>query len=155
MNKKRPLQSMAIVIGPCWTNFCIWFQQDGATCHIAEATLDVLCTVFEDRINSRRADVVWPPQSYDYYLCGVFKDKCYETIDALKDNIRKAIGEIQLHTLANGGWYCILCPVQIESADNTLESIWLLFIYRATRWNLNKVAWYRLHYIIKATWSVI
>ena len=36
------------------------FQQDGATCHIAEATLDVLRTVFEDRIISRRADVVWP-----------------------------------------------------------------------------------------------
>ena len=24
----------------------IWFQQDGATCHTAEATLDVLCPVF-------------------------------------------------------------------------------------------------------------
>ena len=37
----------------------IWFQQDGATCHTAEATLDVLWPVFEDRIISRRADVVW------------------------------------------------------------------------------------------------
>ena len=40
-----------------------------------------------------------------YYLWGAIKDKCYadkpETIDALKDNIRKAIGEIQLHTIAN------------------------------------------------------
>ena len=33
----------------------IWFQQDGATCHTA--TFDVLRTVFEDRINSRRADI--------------------------------------------------------------------------------------------------
>ena len=33
----------------------IWFQQDGATCHTAEATLDVLRPVFEDRIISRRA----------------------------------------------------------------------------------------------------
>ena len=36
---------------------------------------------------------------------GNAKDKCYaakpETIDALKDNIRKAIGEIQLHTIDN------------------------------------------------------
>ena len=31
----------------------IWF-------HTAEATLDVLRPVFEDRIISRRADVVWP-----------------------------------------------------------------------------------------------
>ena len=37
-----------------------------------------------------------------YYFWSVVKDNCYadkpETIDALKDNIREAIGEIQLHT---------------------------------------------------------
>ena len=33
----------------------IWFQQDGATRHTAEATLDVLRPVFEDRIISRRS----------------------------------------------------------------------------------------------------
>ena len=79
----------------------IWFQQDGATCHIAEAKLDVLRPVFEE------ADVVWPPRScdltpLDYYLWVAVKDKCYvdkpETID---ENIREAIGEIQLHTIAN------------------------------------------------------
>ena len=84
----------------------IWFQQDGDTCHIAEATLDVLSPVFEDRIISRRSDVVWPPRCcdltpLDYYLWGAVKDKCYadkpETIDASKDNIRK----IQLHTIDN------------------------------------------------------
>ena len=31
----------------------IWFQQNGATCHTTEATLDVLRPVFEDRIISR------------------------------------------------------------------------------------------------------
>ena len=36
----------------------IWFEQDGATCHKAGATLYVLRPVFEDRIISRRADVV-------------------------------------------------------------------------------------------------
>ena len=36
----------------------IWFQQDGATCQTAEATLDILRPVFEDRIISRRADVI-------------------------------------------------------------------------------------------------
>ena len=81
----------------------IWFQQDGSKCHTAEATLDVLRSVFEDRIISRRADIVWPPRNcdltpLDYYLWGAVKDKCYadksETIDALKDNIREAIGEI-------------------------------------------------------------
>ena len=61
---------------------------------------------FEDRIISRKADVVWPPRScdlttLDYYLWGAVKDKCYtdkpKTVDALKDNIREAIAEIQLH----------------------------------------------------------
>ena len=41
----------------------------------------------------------------NYYLWNAFKDKCYadklETIDALKDNIREAIGEIHLHTIDN------------------------------------------------------
>ena len=40
-----------------------------------------------------------------YYLWDAVKDKCYadksETIDSLKENIRKAIGEIQLHTINN------------------------------------------------------
>ena len=87
----------------------IWFQQDGATCHTAEATLDVLRPVFEDRIISRRADVFWPPRScdltpFDYYLWGAVKDKCStdkpETSDALKDNIREAIGVKSLSNLS-------------------------------------------------------
>ena len=77
-------------------------------CHTAEATLDVLRTVFEDRIISRRADVVRPSRScdltlLDYYLLAAIKDKYYadkpDTIDALKDNIHETIGEIQLHTM--------------------------------------------------------
>ena len=78
----------------------IWFQQ----------VCDVLRPVSEDRIISRRADVVWPPQScdltpFDYYLWGAVRDECYadkpESIDALKENIRDAIGKIQLHTIDN------------------------------------------------------
>ena len=51
-------------------------------CHTAEAAHDVLRPVFEDRIISRRADVVCPPWNcdltpLDYYLWGAVKDKCY------------------------------------------------------------------------------
>ena len=97
----------------------IWFQQDGATCHTTEATLDVLRFVFEDRSISRRADIVWTPWScyltpLDYFW-GAVKDKCYadkpETIDALKNNIRDAIGEIQLHTIDNVLKNCTDCVV--------------------------------------------
>ena len=69
------------------------FGFNGATNHTAEATLEVLRPDFEDRIISRRADVIWPPRSCDltplnYYLAGAVKDKCYadkpETIEGIK-----------------------------------------------------------------------
>ena len=45
----------------------IWFQQDGATSHTAEATLNVLCPVFEDRISSPGAGI-WHRWTI---ICGV------------------------------------------------------------------------------------
>ena len=91
MGKERPLQSMAIVIGPCWMKFLftkikeedignIWFQQEGATCHTADATFNVLRLVFEDRIICRKAEFVWTSRScdltsLDYYLWGAVKKR--------------------------------------------------------------------------------
>ena len=81
----------------------IWFQQN-------VAIPDVLRPVFEIRVISRKADCVLPPRSCDsislnYYLWSAVKDKCYtdkpETTDAIKDNIREAIGEIQLYIIDN------------------------------------------------------
>ena len=78
-------------------------SEEENTCHLAEVTFDVLRPVFEDRIISRRADVIWLLWSCDltplnYYWWSAVKDNCYadkpETIDALKDNIREAIGGI-------------------------------------------------------------
>ena len=59
----------------------IWFQQDGTTYDTTEVTLNIWHPVFEDRIISCRADIVWPPRSCDltplgYYLWGAVKDKC-------------------------------------------------------------------------------
>ena len=95
------MQSMAIVVEIKEEDIGnIWFQLDGATCNTAKASLDVLRPVFENRIISRRVDVVWPPRScdltpLDYYLRGAVKDKCYadkpETIDALKDSCTQSI----------------------------------------------------------------
>ena len=88
-----PLQSMTIVIGPCWTNFCSQKLKRKILAtfgfnRTVEATLYVLRPVFEDHIISRRADDIC-------HRLGAFKDKCYsfkpETIYALKDNIREAI----------------------------------------------------------------
>ena len=74
MSKKRPLQSITDCYRAMLNEFLftkieeedignIWFEQDGATCQTAEATIDVSRPIFEDRIFSRRTDVVWPPGS--------------------------------------------------------------------------------------------
>ncbi|GFS57814.1 uncharacterized protein TNCV_2909141 [Trichonephila clavipes] len=42
------------------------FQQDGATCHTARATIDLLKDTFGDRLISRFGPVNWPPRSCDF-----------------------------------------------------------------------------------------
>ncbi|GFU76292.1 uncharacterized protein TNCV_527721 [Trichonephila clavipes] len=63
----------------------LWFQQDGATCHTARATIDLLKDTFGDRIISRFGPVNWPPRScdltpLDYFLWGYVKSVDYMTI---------------------------------------------------------------------------
>ncbi|GFX18117.1 uncharacterized protein TNCV_1577961 [Trichonephila clavipes] len=52
----------------------LWFQQDGATCHTARATIDLLKDTFGDRLISRFGPVNWPPRSCDLtpldFFCG-------------------------------------------------------------------------------------
>ncbi|GFU62268.1 transposase [Trichonephila clavipes] len=53
----------------------LWFQQDGATCHTARATIDLLKDTFGGRLISRFGPVNWPPRSCDltplnYFLWG-------------------------------------------------------------------------------------
>ncbi|GFX45764.1 retrovirus-related Pol polyprotein from transposon opus [Trichonephila clavipes] len=43
----------------------LWFQQDGATCHTARATIDLLKDTFGDRLISRFGPVNRPPRSCD------------------------------------------------------------------------------------------
>ncbi|GFV44037.1 transposase [Trichonephila clavipes] len=43
----------------------LWFQQDGATCHTARATIDLLKDTFGDRLISRFGPMNWPPRSCD------------------------------------------------------------------------------------------
>ncbi|GFV89202.1 uncharacterized protein TNCV_4914011 [Trichonephila clavipes] len=40
----------------------LWFQQDGATCHTARATIDLLKDTLGDRLISRFGPVNWPPR---------------------------------------------------------------------------------------------
>ncbi|GFX19310.1 DUF4817 domain-containing protein [Trichonephila clavipes] len=43
----------------------LWFQKDGATCHTARATIDLLKDTFGDHLISRFGPVNWPPRSCD------------------------------------------------------------------------------------------
>lgn len=82
----------------------MWFQQDGATCHTAHETIDLLEEQFPDRIISRNSDVNWPPRSCDltpcdFFLWGFVKSQVYankpQTIPELKAEIQRVIGEIE------------------------------------------------------------
>ncbi|GFV22324.1 transposable element Tc3 transposase [Trichonephila clavipes] len=82
----------------------LWFQQDGATCHTARATIDLLKDTFGDRLILRFGLVNWPPRScdltpLDYFLWGDVKSLVYadkpQTLDHLEDNIRRVIADIR------------------------------------------------------------
>ncbi|GFW92211.1 putative transposable element [Trichonephila clavipes] len=82
----------------------LWFQQDGATCHTARATIDLLKDTFGDRLISRFGPVNWPPRScdltpLDYFLWDYVKSLVYadkpQTLDQLEDNIRRVIADIR------------------------------------------------------------
>ncbi|GFW10887.1 transposase [Trichonephila clavipes] len=88
----------------------LWFQQDGATCHTARATIDLLKDTFGDHLISRFGPVNWPPRScdltpLDYFLWGYVKSLVYadkpQTLDHLEDNIRRVIADIQPQMLEN------------------------------------------------------
>ncbi|GFX68837.1 transposable element Tc3 transposase [Trichonephila clavipes] len=84
----------------------LWFQQDGATCHTARATIDLMKDTFGDRLISRFGPVNWPPRScdltpLDYFLWDYVKSLVYadkpQTLDHLEDNIRSVIADIYGH----------------------------------------------------------
>ncbi|GFU25642.1 transposable element Tc3 transposase [Trichonephila clavipes] len=80
----------------------LWFQQDGATCHTARVTIELLKDTFGDRLISHFGPVNWPPRSceltpLDYFLWGYVKSLVYvdkpQTLGHLEDNIRRVIAD--------------------------------------------------------------
>ncbi|GFT66572.1 transposable element Tc3 transposase [Trichonephila clavipes] len=97
----------------------MWFQQDGATCHTARATIDLLKDTFGDRLISRFGPVNWPPRScdltpLDYFLWGYVKSVVYadkpQTLDHLEDNIHRVIADKR--------------PQMLEKVIENWTSIW-------------------------------
>ncbi|GFU87321.1 uncharacterized protein TNCV_2716071 [Trichonephila clavipes] len=79
-------------------------QQDGATCHTARATIDLLKDTFGDRLISRFGLVKCSPRScdltpLDYFLWGYAKSLVYadkpQTLDHLEDSIRRVIADLR------------------------------------------------------------
>ncbi|GFV78592.1 DUF4817 domain-containing protein [Trichonephila clavipes] len=82
----------------------LWFQQDGATCPTARATIDLLKDTLGDRLISRFGPVNWPPRScdltpLDYFMWSYVKSLVYadkpQTLDHLEDNIRRVLADIR------------------------------------------------------------
>ncbi|GFU89705.1 uncharacterized protein TNCV_2265951 [Trichonephila clavipes] len=73
----------------------LWFQQDGATCHTARATIYLLKDTLGDRLISRFGPVNWPPRScdltpLDYFFnkfMGDFPVICYTDCSKMDDRV--------------------------------------------------------------------
>jgi hypothetical protein len=50
----------------------VWFQQDGATVHMARASMEVRREIFQGRLISLRGDIPWPARSPDLSPCDFF-----------------------------------------------------------------------------------
>lgn len=83
------------------------FQQDGATAHTAQATLQYLEEFYGDRLISRN---LWPPRSpdltpLDYFLFGYLKDKVssvrLHALDELRVTITEAVNNVTPEVLQN------------------------------------------------------
>ncbi|GFX13575.1 putative DD41D transposase [Trichonephila clavipes] len=85
----------------------LWFQQDGATCHTARATIDLLKDTFGDRLISRFGPVNWPPRSCDLTPLDYFLFVVDHTIedspvcDAAPRVAEVMVSELRVHATAN------------------------------------------------------
>lgn len=85
------------------------FQQDGATSHTANISMDLLRLAFPGRLISRNGDIPWPARSPDltapdFFLWGYLKSKVFEVNpprnkEDLKARIRQEIDNIPLDML--------------------------------------------------------
>ncbi|GFV27132.1 uncharacterized protein TNCV_3907411 [Trichonephila clavipes] len=87
----------------------LWFQQDGATCHTARATIDLLKDTFGDRLISRFGPVNWAPRScdltpLDYFLWGYVKSHWSMRISHKRLTIWKTTFEVLLPIYGHKCW---------------------------------------------------
>ena len=81
-----------------WNMVRAFFQQDGATAHMARLSMNTLRAAFPGRLLSRFGDIQWPSNSpdltaADFFLWGYFKAQVFThtlpDINSLKNAIRQ------------------------------------------------------------------
>ena len=81
----------------------MWFQQDGAICHTARVTMDLLSGEFGEHFISRSGPRSCDLTPLDYFLWGYVKDHVYTdkpaSIYALEDNFEAFIRVIPAEML--------------------------------------------------------
>ncbi|GFW09619.1 transposable element Tc3 transposase [Trichonephila clavipes] len=118
----------------------LWFKQDGATCHTARATIDLLKDTFGDHFISRFGPVNWPPRScdltpLDYFLWGYVKSLVYadkpQTLDHLEDNIRRVIADVRPQMLEKviENWTFRLDYIRASRGSPMPEIIFKIHLY--------------------------
>ncbi|GFX24551.1 DUF4817 domain-containing protein [Trichonephila clavipes] len=134
---ETPLHPEKLTVGALYglvESLELWFQQDGATCHTARATIDLLKDTFGDRLILRFGPVNWPPRScdltpLDYFLWGYVKSLVYgdksQTLDHLEDNIRRVIANIRPQMLEKviENWTSRLDYIRASRGSPTPEMI--------------------------------
>ncbi|GFW51521.1 uncharacterized protein TNCV_4211991 [Trichonephila clavipes] len=92
----------------------LWFQQDGATCHTACPTIDLLKDTFGDRLISRFGPVNWPPRSCDLtpldYFFPLIKTKCNGKSDSHRESMIPVIPSLM--DIERDKEYC--CPLNLS-----------------------------------------
>lgn len=85
----------------------VWFQQDGAAPHTANAALDWLSDTFAPNLISLKTAIEWPPHSpdlnpLDFFMWGYLKERVYTppptSISQLKTAIRREMRMINTET---------------------------------------------------------
>ncbi|GFX90071.1 uncharacterized protein TNCV_2420551 [Trichonephila clavipes] len=131
------------------------FQQDGTTYHTARATIDLLKDTFGDRLISRFGRVNWTSRScdlttLDYFLWGYVKSLIYEdkpqTVDHLKDNIRRFIADIRPQMLEKviENWTSILDYIRASRGSPMPDIIFKIELSSATGTTVSKQTMNRL-----------
>ncbi|XP_053946986.1 uncharacterized protein LOC128855816 isoform X2 [Anastrepha ludens] len=109
----------------------VWFQQDGATSHIAQTVMTELRRKFPNKLISRNSEFRWPPRSPDLTapdFWGLCKQEVYKTkptnLDELKQSIRATIAAIPVATLkAAMNNFLLRCRTCVDEHGGHLNSI--------------------------------